>query len=347
MPFPSRRQWQVRRGRATNFANWRQSRNRSLCSKVADLLKPTLLLVDGHAYAYRAFYAIRNLRSPEGWATNAIYGFIKMLGRMRELVQPSHLAVVWDGGLSPERLQIAPEYKAHRPEMPAELGEQLGKIQTYLAAAGLKSLQADGVEADDWIAGLALAAAAENASVVIASGDKDFFQLVSDSIRILNPNDKSESIWTAAEVKVKTGVEPQQVVDWLSLVGDAVDNIPGVPGVGMKTAANLLGHFGTVDALYEKLSEVPQTRVRDALIASEKQVRINQQMIRLRSDLFPEFKLDDLTMKPANNASLLEHARICGFRGMIAELERQNELGKQPALFQAESQRDEWRSRQE
>jgi len=280
-----------------------------------------LLLVDGHAYAYRAFYAIRSLHAPSGQATNAIYGFIKMLGRMREQVNPTHLAVVWDGGLSTERIELIPEYKAQRPEMPDDLSEQLGEIPIYLEAAGLKSLQAEGVEADDWIAGLALAAANEGGSVVIASADKDFFQLVSGPIGLLNPNDKSEVIWTAANVKKKTGVDPTQIVDWLSLVGDAVDNIPGVPGVGPKTAAALLGRFGTVEAIYARLDEVPQDRLRKSLIASETQVRLNQQMIRLRGDLAPECKLDDLKMESASNARLLELSRRWGFKSMTAELE--------------------------
>ena len=280
-----------------------------------------LLLVDGHAYAYRAYFAIRNLRAPGGQPTNAIYGFIKMLDRMRELVKPTRLAVVWDGGLSAERMSLIPGYKAQRPEMPDELSEQLDEIFVYLSAAGVVSLQADGVEADDWIASLATAASDQSASVVIASADKDFFQLISGSIGLLNPNDKSESIWTATEVKAKTGVEPGQIVDWLSLVGDAVDNIPGVPGIGPKTAANLLGQFGSVSALYEKLDEVPQERLRIALLDSQDQVRLNQQMVRLRGDLAPASNIEDLRMGMPDEIRLLELVRGWGFKSMTSTLE--------------------------
>ena len=192
-----------------------------------------LLIVDGHAYAYRAFHAIRQLSSPTGAPTNAIYGFIKMLGKLQAQLAPSHVLVVWDGGLAAERMAEHPEYKAQRPSMPDALEQQMTGIVSYLEAAGIASLCRDGVEADDWIAAIALRAAPE-VPVVIASSDKDFMQLVSPQIGLMNPNDKSEKVWSADEVRAKTGVEPCQIVDWLSLIGDAVDNIPGVPGVGPK-----------------------------------------------------------------------------------------------------------------
>src|SRR5208283_3967250 len=209
-----------------------------------------LLIIDGHAYAYRAFHAIRDLRSPGGQPTNAIYGFVKMLAKMRADIVPSHLIVVWDGGLSAERTALLPEYKAQRPGMPDDLKPQLDEIVSYLKAAGVASFCREGVEADDYIACLARRAADAGMAVVIASADKDFMQLVSVRIGLLNPNDKGETVWTDAQVRAKSGVEPSQVVDWLSLTGDNVDNIPGVSGVGPKTAAELLNQFGSVAALY-------------------------------------------------------------------------------------------------
>ena len=191
-----------------------------------------LLIVDGHAYAYRAFYAIRNLSSPTGQPTNAIYGFIKMLAKMRATVKPTHVIVVWDGGLSAERRAALPEYKAQRPEMPADLAGQLDEIGRFLAAAKIASFCGDGIEADDYIACVTRAARQANLEVVIASSDKDFMQLVAPGVGLLNPNDKSATIWAAEQVRAKTGVAPEQIVDWLSLLGDSVDNIPGVPGVG-------------------------------------------------------------------------------------------------------------------
>jgi DNA polymerase-1 len=253
-----------------------------------------LLIVDGHAYAYRAFYAIRELRSPTGNPTNAIYGFVKMLVKMRVKMQPTHLVVVWDGGLSDERMAVLPSYKAHRPEMPEALRPQLDEIVSYLKAAGIESFEREGVEADDYIACLARHATKADMAVVIASADKDFMQLVSPQVGLLNPNDKSETVWTAEQVRAKTGVEPEQIVDWLALMGDAVDNIPGVPGVGPKTAADLLKRFGSVKELLKRLEEVKQEKLRASLLASVADVKRNLNLVRLQDDLPCDFSPEKL-----------------------------------------------------
>src|SRR5688572_7257507 len=147
--------------------------------------RPRLLLVDGHAYAYRAFYAIRNMRSPIGRPTNAIFGFVKMLAKMRAALSPSHLVVVWDGGLDAARQSELPDYKAQRPEMPVDLGTQIDEIVRYLQADGTSSVCEDGVEADDLIATLARRAQPAGLETVIASSDKDFMQLVTVGIGLL------------------------------------------------------------------------------------------------------------------------------------------------------------------
>ena len=278
------------------------------------------MIVDGHAYAYRAFHAIRELRSPGGQPTNAIYGFVKMLAKMRGVVEPTHLVVVWDGGLSAERLAALPEYKAQRPEMPADLKPQLDEIVSYLQAARIASVCLEGVEADDYIAGLARRAADAGTSVVIASADKDFMQLVSGRIGLLNPNDKTEAIWTDQQVREKTGVTPAQVVDWLSLTGDNVDNIPGVTGVGPKTAAELLNRFGSADALYGALSEVKSDKLRANLGAAQNAVRRNRELVRLRDDLPDTFSPAALAEQPADTARLRELYRRWGFKTLLAAL---------------------------
>jgi DNA polymerase-1 len=282
-----------------------------------------LLIVDGHAYAYRAFHAIRNLRSPEGRPTNAIYGFVKMLAKMRAILEPTHLIVVWDGGLSAERLAALPEYKAQRPEMPDDLKPQFDEMTDYLKAAGVVSFCREGVEADDYIACLARRAADAGLAVVIASSDKDFMQLVSQRIGLLNANDKTETIWTDEQVRAKAGVDPSQIVDWLSLTGDSVDNIPGVPGVGPKTAAELLNQFGSVPALYERLDEVRSEKLRANLRAAEPIVRRNRDLVRLREDLPCEFLPDELVEKPADAGRLRELYRRWGFKSLLAALEEQ------------------------
>ena len=279
-----------------------------------------LLVMDGHAYAYRAFHAIRQLTSPAGGPTNAIFGFIKMLGRVRAALHPTHLIVVWDGGLSAERMAALPEYKAQRPPMPAGLETQLDEIVSYLDAAGLASYCQEGVEADDYIACLARRATAGGLRVIIASPDKDFLQLVSPEVGVLNPNDKTENVWTREQVRQRTGVEPSQVVEWLSLIGDSVDNIPGVPGVGPKTAAALLQQFGSVNALYRRLDEVKSDKLRAALAASAPIVQRNLDLVRLKDDLPCTFAPDELAEKPADTDRLQELFSRWGFRSMLAEL---------------------------
>ena len=280
-----------------------------------------LLIVDGHAYAYRAFHAIRELRGPAGQPTNAIFGFVKMLEKMRSALAPGHLTVVWDGGLSAERVAAHPEYKAQRPDMPAELRPQLDELVEYLAAAGVASYRADNVEADDYIACLARQAAAAGWQVVIASSDKDFMQLVSPQIGLWNPNEKAPVVWTREQVVAKTGVEPELVADWLALMGDAVDNIPGVPGVGPKTATELLKQFGSAGAIWSRLAEVKSEKLRAALAASAERVRKNIRLVRLH-DVACEFVPEQLAVRPANREQLRELFRRWGFKGLLESLDR-------------------------
>jgi len=281
--------------------------------------KPTrLLIVDGHAYAYRAFHAIRELRSPTGTPTNAIYGFLKMLAKMRAQLEPSHGAVVWDGGLAPERMAEHPEYKTQRPPMPPDLEPQIDGIIEYLEASGMRSVCRDGVEADDWIAAIAHQHVVE-LPIVIASSDKDFLQLVSDRIGVLNPNDKTEKVWGIDDVRAKTGVEPAQVVDWLALIGDSVDNIPGVPGVGPKTATDLLRQFASVDGIYARLAEVKSDRLRASLGGAAEVVRRNQRLIRLREEQ-PPSPLEDFAWRGPDEDRLAALYAGWGFRTLLAQL---------------------------
>jgi len=290
-----------------------------------------LLIVDGHAYAYRAFYAIRNLRGPEGRPTNAIYGFVKMLEKMRAALEPAHLIVVWDGGLSAERMAAHPEYKTQRPEMPADLQPQLDEMVQYLAAAGIASFCGEGIEADDYIACLARRAAVAGWNVVIASSDKDFMQLVSAQIGLWNPNDKTAVVWSREQVVAKAGVEPGQVADWLALMGDAVDNIPGVPGVGPKTAAVLLKEFGSVAVLFARLAEVKSEKLRAALQGAAETVKRNLRLVQLH-EVPCEFLPEQLVARPANREQLRELFQRWGFKGMIESLDRMSS-GQQAELI--------------
>jgi len=290
-----------------------------------------LLIVDGHAFAYRAFFAIRSLSSPEGVATNAIYGFIRMLGKMQARIKPSSIIVIWDGGLAEARMALHGSYKAQRPEMPRDLTPQLDQIVAYLGAAGVFSLMQEGCEADDAIAALTRQAVACGMEVVIASSDKDFMQLVEPTVRLLNPHDKTDSLMGPEEVLTKTGVKPTQIVDWLSLMGDSVDNIPGVPGVGTKTATDLLRQFGSVDALFLRIEEVRQERLRLSLHASQELVRRNQQLVRLNCELPCKVSIEELVCKPMDVPALRQLYARWGFKTLLRELEQAH--APAPELF--------------
>ena len=284
---------------------------------------PTLLLVDGHAYAYRAFYAIRSLNSPDGAPTNAIYGFVKMLQKMEGILRPTHRLVLWDRGLAAERMTEHPDYKQQRAPTPDDLERQFPEIEGWLEAAGVAAWSQPQTEADDWIGTYARRAEAAGWRTVVASSDKDFMQLVGERVGLFNPNDKSEKVWTAAEVEAKTGVRPEQVVDWLSLVGDAVDNIPGVPGVGPKTATQLLQKYGSIDALLARLSEVKSESQRTNLEAAVGSLARNRRLIALRTDLVGGPDLDSLRIDPpdaARRERLGAMYRQWGFRSLLSEL---------------------------
>ncbi len=288
----------------------------------ADAAPGRLLIMDGHAYAYRAFFAIRSLSSPSGRPTNAIYGFIRMLVKMLDRVRPSHAVVVWDGGLAQERMTLLPQYKAQRPEMPPDLQQQLDQIVEYLRAANIVSYLKESCEADDCIASIARQATAAGLDVVIASSDKDFMQLVSPKVKLLNPHDKTETLFGMEDVKRKTGVESTQIVDWLSLIGDSVDNIPGVAGVGPKTATDLLRQFGSIDELLRRLPEIGSDRLRANLQASAELVRRNQQLVRLKDETPCELSLEVLIVKRGDDATLRQLFSGWGFKTLLHELEQ-------------------------
>ena len=288
-------------------------------------MEKVLLIVDGHAYAYRAFYAIRQLTSAAtGQPTNAIYGFIRMLAKMRLTINPTHLAVAWDGGLAKERVALLPEYKAQRPAVPDALETQLLEIYRFLKASNITSHLQEGFEADDCIATIARNAVGQGFQVVIASSDKDFFQLVSTKVGILNPNDKEAHVWREAEVRNKTGVAPTQIVDWLALVGDAVDNIPGVPGIGAISAARLLNEFHSVDELFYRLEEVPSARLRTALSTAESDIKRNREIIRLREGLSGFHNCEAYVLQAPDCEALHSLYSEWGFKGLLTELDRQS-----------------------
>lgn len=240
----------------------------------------TLLLIDGMAAAYRAFYAIKHLKTSAGKPSNAIFGFSRMVEQLVKAWSPSHLAVVFDGGIPQSRLDLVPEYKAQRKPMPDALRDQLDGINAYLEAAAIPRVRLDACEADDVMATLAVEAARDDVQVLLATHDKDLFQLVNASTGIVPVAGTPERMGIEG-VEVKTGVRPDQIVDWLALIGDSSDNIKGVPGVGPKTATRLLCTYGHVETLWEHLDEIPREKLRQKLDQSRGLIDRNQRMVTL------------------------------------------------------------------
>jgi DNA polymerase-1 len=290
---------------------------------------PSLLLVDGHAYAYRSFYAIKGLRSPTGTPTNGIFGFIKAIQKLLGL-NPQAMAVIWDGGLSADRVALVPGYKAQRPPMPSDLEVQLDGMVAWLEAFGIGSILREGMEADDAIATLAKRASAQGREVWIASSDKDFLQLVDDRVRLVNPADPDLKPIGVAGVLAKTGVRPEQIVDYLSMVGDSVDNIKGLDGVGAKTAAKLLHQFGSWEGIVEAGPTLGSERLRCVVASSSDIMTRNRSMIRLKEDLELGVSCDDLAKGKMDVERLRALYRDWGFesmsRGLPVPAFRQGEL---------------------
>ena len=286
----------------------------------------TLLLVDGTAVAYRAYYAISELSTRAGKPTNAVFGFIKMLQQLEQLWKPTHWAVVFDGGMPDERLARLPTYKAQREPMPDPLRAQFADMERYLERARICSLRMDRQEADDVMATLAAAA---SGVVLMATSDKDLFQLIGERVFMISPS-KAGVRMGPAEVQEKTGVRPEKIVEWLALTGDTVDNIPGVPGVGPKTAAKLLAQFGSLEQLWAKLDEVPSQKLREALAAHRADVTRNVELVRLRRDLPVPVAIDSMVVRRIDPARLVPFFEEMEFDSLARPLREQ--LSEGPML---------------
>ncbi len=287
-----------------------------------------LLLVDAFSLIYRAFYAIRSLNAPDGTPVNAILGFTKMLRKLLATQSPSHCAIVFDCGAPHRRLALLPSYKEQRPHTPAPLEAQLPGIREIIKALRLLIAGIEGEEADDIIATLAVQAAGKHCDVLIASQDKDFFQIVSPRIRLLRSDTADAEPLDAAGVVARYGVKPEQIVDYLSLVGDNVDNIPGVPGIGPKTAAELLGRYGTVDELLARASTLDKPKLRASVLGAGERLSLNRGLIRLETDLALPWSLETLKVQPPEQNQLKELYKRYGFHSLLAELEKQSVRGE-------------------
>ncbi len=249
-----------------------------------------LYLIDGSGYVFRAYHAIQRLSNSKGFPTNALFGFTGMILKVLKDERPDRIAVVLDAAGKTFRDDMYAEYKANRPPMPPDLLQQWPVIHEILRGYRLPTLEVEGVEADDVIATLARRGAREGYEVVIVTGDKDLMQLVGGPVSILDT--MKDKRYGPKEVEEKMGVPPERVVDFLALQGDAVDNVPGVPGVGEKTAQKLLQQFGSLDALLERASEVDRPKLRESIEKNRAMALLSRRLVTLRDDVPLEVDLD-------------------------------------------------------
>ncbi|HEX9780310.1 MAG TPA: DNA polymerase I [bacterium] len=242
-------------------------------------------LIDGTAFCYRAFHALPALTTRDGRQTNAVYGFATMLRALREREAPAYLAVAFDVGKPTFRHERFEGYKAQRPPMPESLIEQLPAIKTLLEAMRVPVFELEGFEAEGVLGTIARQLAAEGIEVCIVTGDKDVLQLIDGRVRVYNPHRPDGALIDAEAVRTRYGVDPEQIVDLLALMGDHIDNIPGVTGIGEKTAVELLQRFGTIDALYARLEELGRSARRSHLEQAKAQVDESRVLARIRTDV--------------------------------------------------------------
>src|ERR671911_1302425 len=248
--------------------------------------RPRLFLIDGSSQMYRAYHAMRGggLSGPGGKTTHAVYIFVNMLRKLIQDHQPQYIGASFDLPGRTFRDDLVSDYKANRTPMPPDLAEQIPWVHEACEALGVPIITSERYEADDVIGTLATKAAAAGFEVAIVTGDKDFFQLVDGGITVYNPRD--DGTWFDADgVKEKFGVAPAQVVDVLALMGDSIDNIKGVPGIGEKGAKELITTWQSLEHLLTHAAEVPQKRYREALLAHADDARHSREMLRIRTNV--------------------------------------------------------------
>jgi DNA polymerase I len=278
----------------------------------------TLFLIDGSSQMYRAYHAIRGLSGPDGRSTNAVYGFATMLRKLLADHHPEYIAASFDLPGPTFRDELVTDYKANRAPMPPDLAEQIPLVHEACEAMGVPILTSERYEADDVIGTLATQARAAGFEVAIVTGDKDFFQLVGDGVRVFNPRD--EGTWyDAAGVVQKFGVRPDRVVDVLALMGDTIDNIKGVPGIGEKGARELIATHGSLETLIASAPTVTNKRYREGLLTYADQARKSQELAKIRTDVPVVFDADAVRYRGPSRERCYALFSSLGFRSLVAE----------------------------
>jgi DNA polymerase-1 len=285
--------------------------------------RPTLWLLDSHYSIFRAYYAMPDLRAPDGTPVGAVRGYASQLLKLFARERPTHVAAAWDHALTSFRNQIHADYKAGRTEAPADLEPQFALCEEVTRALGVPVFGLESFEADDVIATMTARALDEGADVVIASSDKDLGALVSDRVSLYDP--RSELRLGPREIEARLGVPPDLVTDFLTLVGDAVDNIPGVRGIGAKTAALLLRRFGRIEDIppdpreWAGIGLRGSARVAKALAEGKGAIELARKLVRMREDLPIDARVPDLRWQGADRAGL---ERFCARLGITNLVER-------------------------
>ncbi len=280
--------------------------------------RKTLLLVDGSSYLYRAFHALPDLRNPAGEPTNAIKGVLSMLHKLRKDHAADYIACIFDAKGKTFRDDLYPEYKAHRPPMPDDLRSQIEPLHTAIRAEGWPLIVIDGVEADDVIGTLVVEAAKKNIRSIVSTGDKDMAQLVNDHVTLVNT--MSEETLDEAGVTTKFGVPPKRIIDYLTLIGDTVDNVPGVPKCGPKTAVKWLAEYDSLDNLVAHADAIKGV-VGDNLRAARDWLPQARALITIKTDVALPFELDSLTLQPRDVDTLRPLFERYVFRAWLRELD--------------------------
>ncbi len=288
----------------------------------------TLFLVDGSSYLYRAFHALPALNNSQGEATGAIYGVANMLRRLIRESNPSRAAVVFDAKGKTFRHEQYAQYKANRPPMPDELREQLTGLKALVQAMGFPLLEIAGVEADDVIGTLCQQATAQGLNCVVSTGDKDLAQLVNSSVSLVDT--MKNSTLTPDSVVDKFGVTPALIIDYLTLIGDTSDNIPGVPKVGPKTAVKWLQQYGNIDEIVNRADEI-KGKVGENLRAFLPQLPISRELVTIKLDVPLEVKVDELQMHSVDEKQLAKILKRYEFNNWLAELGTEGESGSSPS----------------
>ncbi len=280
--------------------------------------KFSLVLVDGSGFIFRAYHALPPMTRPDGTPVNAVFGFTNMLTRLMKEHTGTHLAVIFDAGRLTFRNRLYEQYKAQRPEPPEELRPQFALVREATRAFGVPAIELPDWEADDLIASYATAAVAAGGEAIIVSSDKDLMQLIRPGVSMQDPL-KMRPIGLA-EVMDKFGVPPEKMVEAQSLMGDSVDNVPGVPGIGPKTAAKLVAEFGDLEAILAAAPGMKPSKMRDNLIAHAEQARISRQLVELRDDAPLPMAIDELGLAEPDRDTLAAFLLQQGFRSTLQRL---------------------------